>query len=219
VEANNLTESSAVIFAGGEMHTAPSPPFDAYVIAADSGYDHALNHGVAVDLLVGDLDSISPEGLDHATQKGVPIEKHPPDKDATDLELAFSAAINRDCTSIDLYGGEGGELAHLFGIASLLTSRLVRGASVTWHTATSLTRPLVGNSVVSVVGSVGAKVSIVAIADSAGVTTSGLTWSLAGETLSRGTSRGLHNTMTGNSASISIGSGAVLVISEGTNTP
>ena len=218
MEANNLTESAAIVFAGGEMHTVPSPRFDAYVIAADSGYDHALDHGIAVDLLVGDLDSISPESLDHAKQTGVSIERHPPDKDATDLELAFAAAVTRECTSIDLYGGEGGLLSHLIGVASLVTSRLVQGTSVTWHTAAGITRSLVGNAAVSVRGSVGEPLSVVAIADSTGVTISGLTWSLSDENLSRGSSRGLRNTMTGNIASISIRSGAVLVISEGTNT-
>ncbi len=217
MEANNLTGPAAIVFAGGEMHAIPSPPPDPFVIAADSGYDHALAHGIDVDLLVGDLDSISPDGLDHAKRTGVSIARHPADKDATDLELAFFAAIERDCSSIDLYGGEGGQLDHLLGIATLLTSRLVRETSVRWHSGTGITRALVGNSAVSFDGAPEDRVSIITLANTTGITTSGLSWSLTGGTLNRGTSRGLSNTMTGNSASVSIESGAVLVVLERTH--
>ena len=62
----------ALVVAGGE---APTPALLAGVgtwdlaVAADSGLDHAAALGVAVDLVVGDLDSVSPERLDSARMR------------------------------------------------------------------------------------------------------------------------------------------------------
>ncbi len=42
--------------------------------------------------LVGDLDSVSAAGAAAAEAPGTAIERHPPDKDATDTELAIDAA-------------------------------------------------------------------------------------------------------------------------------
>ena len=63
---------------------------------------------LAVDLLVGDMDSIDPDSLDLADGSGVAIERHPPDKDATDLELAVGAAMKRGADRIIVLGGVGG---------------------------------------------------------------------------------------------------------------
>jgi thiamine pyrophosphokinase len=61
------------------------------VIAADGGLRHAARLGLAPDLLVGDLDSVAPTDLD--AYPGLPVERHPTDKDALDLELALDAAL------------------------------------------------------------------------------------------------------------------------------
>src|SRR6185295_14992646 len=90
-----VTGRQAIVFGGGN---APSPraierlPIGALVVAADSGYDHARAHGIDVDELVGDLDSISPEALEAAKAAGVPIDLYPAAKDATDLALALLTA-------------------------------------------------------------------------------------------------------------------------------
>ena len=58
--------STAVVFIGGHP---PHPgvlahlPAQRWVVAADSGYDHAVALRVQVDLVVGDMDSVSVEGL------------------------------------------------------------------------------------------------------------------------------------------------------------
>ena len=57
-----MASSHSLIFIGGDP---PHPnvhqhlPLDAYVIAADSGYAHAIALGFVPNELVGDMDSIS----------------------------------------------------------------------------------------------------------------------------------------------------------------
>ena len=64
-----------------------------FVVAADSGLDHAVAGGLAPDVLVGDLDSISAAGRMWAYEHGAEIEEHEPDKDLTDTELAVARAL------------------------------------------------------------------------------------------------------------------------------
>jgi thiamine pyrophosphokinase len=87
-----------------------------HVVAADGGLDHALAAGIRPDVLVGDLDSISPAGLDWATAN-ISVERHPTDKAATDTELALSCAAAIKPDRIVLLAGRGDRLDH--GIAAL----------------------------------------------------------------------------------------------------
>ena len=86
------------------------------VVAADGGLDHALAAGIRPDVLVGDLDSISPAGLDWATAN-VAVERHPADKAATDTELALSCAAAMQPDRIVLLAGRSDRVDH--GIAAL----------------------------------------------------------------------------------------------------
>ncbi len=85
-------------------------------VAADGGLDHALAAGIRPDVLVGDLDSISPAGLDWANAN-ITVERHPVDKAATDTELALSCAAAMKPDRIVLLAGRGDRLDH--GIAAL----------------------------------------------------------------------------------------------------
>ena len=75
-------------------------PDGAVVIAADGALDHALAAGLAPAGLVGDLDSISAAGLAWAARHAT-IERHDPDKDHTDTELALTMAADLQTGTTD----------------------------------------------------------------------------------------------------------------------
>ncbi|MGH8927014.1 MAG: thiamine diphosphokinase, partial [Acidimicrobiia bacterium] len=185
-------------------------PLDAYVIGADSGLDHALALGRHVDLLVGDLDSVSPKGLSAAGE----IRRYPADKDATDLALALQAAAHLSPHRVMIVGGAGGRIDHFLANAALLSAPEYRGIRLTW---------LPGGATIHIVhdhvdlsGSAGDVVSLLPSGGPAeGVSTRGLRWPLAGTTLAPGTTIGVSNEMTGSTASVSLSGGTLLVIQVG----
>jgi thiamine pyrophosphokinase len=87
-------------------------------IAVDGGLDHALAAGLEPTHLVGDLDSVTEEGLAWAARHA-DISRHPTDKDQTDTELALTLASKFDPERITLVGG-GNRLDHtIAGIGAL----------------------------------------------------------------------------------------------------
>ncbi|RLE35983.1 thiamine diphosphokinase, partial [Candidatus Acetothermia bacterium] len=82
-------------------------------IAADGGFDRAAAAGIDVDEVVGDLDSIGPEGKDRLVGSDITVHIYPRAKDATDLELAIDLALARRPGRIVVYGGLGGRLDHM----------------------------------------------------------------------------------------------------------
>src|SRR4051794_39851414 len=99
----------ALVVAGGPgpvVVTEPLPA-DAFVVAADSGLERAVALGLSVDVVVGDFDSVSETMLQAAADRGVRVERHPREKDATDLELALSVACDAGADRILVLAGDG----------------------------------------------------------------------------------------------------------------
>jgi thiamine pyrophosphokinase len=94
----------------------------ATVIAADSGLALAPILGCTVDLVVGDLDSVDPDQLAAARAAGAEVERHPVDKDRTDLAIALDVAMSRSPDRITVVGGHGGRLDHLLANAALFAA-------------------------------------------------------------------------------------------------
>lgn len=207
--------SHVTVFAGGQANVDPSPARRDLVIAADSGYDHAVAAGVPVDVLIGDLDSISPAGLVHAEANNVEIIRHDEAKDATDIELAFDLAVERGAGSIELLGGEGGDIGHLLGVATLISSERYEGIAIRWRTGSGVVTVVRPDRPLATAAGVGRGVSLVPVTDAEGVETTGLTWPLRNETLPRGTSRGLSNESNEDEIAVSVASGVLLVLVEG----
>lgn len=200
-----------VIFSGGEplpVSLAGEIPDDAYLIAADSGLDTALSWGLDVDLVVGDLDSVSAEGLaaSHAA-----VERHSPDKDATDLDLALTAALRLGPDRVVVLGGQGGRFDHLLGTVLLLTSDRWAGVDLEWVAASARVRVI--RDGVTLHGTTGDLLTLLAVGGVAGgVTTTGLRWNLDGAVLHPGSTRGVSNVFIGPVATVRLEEGTVLAI-------
>lgn len=212
---------SAVIIVGGEPIDAavlgrlPSPR---YVIAADSGLDHALALGLQPDVVIGDMDSVGREVLDAAVAAGVPVERHPRDKDATDLELAFQHAQARGHDHAVLLGGYGGRLSHMLGNALALVADALSEISVEWHVNAATVYVVRHGAPLTVRGGEGDLVSLLAAGGPAeGVTTSGLRWRLDDEDLAPGSTRGISNRIINDRATVALRRGVVLAVHERTH--
>lgn len=205
--------SAAVIFAGGP--SAPRLdvsllPSGAIIIAADSGLDHARRLGLEPTILVGDLDSVSAEGLRWAEENGIVIDKHPADKDETDLELALSAAAHI-CDELIVVDGGQGRADHAFANLALLAAPRFAGVELS---------AFVGDAVVTVIrshrelrGGVGDLVSLFALGSIAsGVSSTGLRWPLREADLEPGSTLGVSNEFAASEATVDVGIGVVLAI-------
>ena len=210
-----MAHSTAIVFAGGDG-ALPDPeriPPVGLVIAADSGFDTARAAGHAVDLLVGDMDSVSATGLGEARSAGTEIQQHPVDKDATDLELALRAALRRGAESIVVLGGGGGRFDHSIGNALLLSAPFLDGTDIRWEREHETVMRALAGQPVTLNGRAGDLVSLLPASGTVtGVTTEGLRWRLDDAVLEMGTSRGMSNEMTGAGASVAVAAGVVLIV-------
>ena len=205
---------TALIVAGGarpdSLVLRALPPID-FVVAADGGADHAIGAGLEIDCLVGDLDSISARGLDAVRQADVEIREYPPDKDKTDLELAFDRALEERPSRVLVIGIGGGRPDHELANIMALTNDSFRSIEVDG---------LVGSARMSVVwstrtltGVLGETVSLIPLSTAVhGVRTSGLEYPLTGETLRAGTTRGVSNRFVAREATISVERGPLLAV-------
>ncbi|MGE4566532.1 MAG: thiamine diphosphokinase [Acidimicrobiales bacterium] len=196
-----------LIFLGGPAPAlaAPLPPAD-FVIAADRGGDHALALGYSVDLLVGDLDSVSAAGRLAAIE----IEQHPVDKDETDLELALAAAERRGFLSITVVGSLGGRPDHALGNLLALAAQRWAGLAIEIRVA-GATGWVVHQDFCRTLPE-GSSLSLLALGGPAvGVQTTGLRWPLHGEILPSGTGRGLSNQVVDNQITVKVASGVLLL--------
>jgi len=192
-------------------------PEDRLVIAADSGLDHALALDLAVDVLVGDLDSVSCDALRTAERTGVEIQRHPPDKDATDTELAIELALTLGCNPVIGVTGGGGRLDHALAVLFAFSAPRLRDVAVTVLWGDQVVRVLHGPGRLALGHLEPAQiVSLLPVhGDAAAVTTSGLRFPLTRETLAAGTSRGVSNVGLGEPASVSLVGGTLLVVTAG----
>jgi len=96
-------------------------PHDAVFVCADGGLDWATAAGLVPDVLIGDLDSVSAEGLAWADAHAV-VVRHPVDKSVTDTELAIDHAAGLPARRLVLIAGPGDRIDHTVAAIGALGS-------------------------------------------------------------------------------------------------
>ena len=194
------------------------------VIAADYGAHHARAWGWPIDLLIGDLDSLAPAELQAVRAAGVPTVTAPAAKDETDLELAVARALSDGATELVICGALGGRADHmlanvlllarreLIGVETVIadgaqTLRLLRGDPATQSVATQPDEA----ACLALAGAPGDLLTLLPLAgDAEGVSTAGLLYPLADETLFFAQARGVSNVFEAATARIWLRRGLLL---------
>ncbi len=190
------------------------------VVAADGGAVTAVRLGLAIDLLVGDMDSLGADELDAFRRSGVAVETAPVAKDESDTELALLASLGRGADRVVVVGAFGGprldhSLANIALLAlpdpdacvvELLDERTrIRCVRAPDQRGGPVTRTLPGP--------VGGLVSLLVLGGEAeGVTTHGLRYELRDEPLRAGPARGLSNVRVSTDAAVTLRRGLLLVV-------
>ena len=187
-------------------------PADAVVIAADGALDHALAAGLAPAGLVGDLDSVSARGLTWAKAHAT-IERHDPDKDATDTELALRTATDLNPDRLILIGA-GDRLDHvLAAIGALGHPRLTSIPVIEGWWGANRLRVVHGPGQADLDLPVGTTLSLLALhGPCTGVHISGVRWPLANADLAAAVGHGVSNVATEHAVAVRVSSGVLTVV-------
>ncbi len=205
---------SAVLIAAGEpppLHMLPAASELDLVVAADGGANVLLSTGQRCDVLIGDLDSITPSTVEHFRSTGTEIHQYPTSKDKTDLELALDLVLDREVTVLTIAGVTGGRIDH-----ELVNLQVVCHPRYQAMTITVIAPP----ALISVVRSrrrlTGAPDSLISLVPAIGpvsdVSTSGLVYSLDEAELASGSSLGVSNRFLSGEAEVAVGNGVVLAV-------
>ncbi len=109
-------KQTCYLFGAGDYGGMPRPELapGALVIAVDGGFAQLARWGLAPALAVGDFDSLG------RVPEGVPVVRHPAQKDDTDMLLAVREGLARGCERFFIYGGLGARLDHTVGNLQIL---------------------------------------------------------------------------------------------------
>ncbi len=216
-----MSVHALVVSGGATAHSvgfARLPPWvDPIVVAADGGLAAAQALPHRLTAVVGDMDSVDPDGLAHVESLGVEVQRHRTNKDATDTDLAIDFAIARGAAFVCVLDSMQGRVDHFMATMAMLASprwwkiemmACVDGARV-------VVLPPGARRELTIAP--GTTVSLIPLGDCVGVATSGLDYPLRDEPLFNGSTRGMSNIANSSTIAISIAdtSAPLLVIEPG----
>lgn len=210
-----MEKSRAVVFANGELSDPQAVRGflrpDDILVAADGGYLHMQAVGVKPNLLIGDLDSLPADEAESLRAAGVEVEKHPAEKDETDLELALARLAREGYREIRVVAALGGRLDQTLANLYLLEMEELQGLDVRLDDGREEILIIRDQAVVA--GTPGDTLSLLPMEGcTRGITTQGLKYPLEGETMCPSRSRGVSNVMLEPEVTIEVKAGSLLCI-------
>ncbi len=181
------------------------------LICADSGAGHLYEIGLIPDVIIGDMDSLSPEIQEYFNKRGSKIIRHPEAKDETDTWLALDYAIRMAPDEIVIFGGSGTRIDHTLANLSLLVSGIQKDISIKLINEWCEVFIVADKYVIK--GCAGQTVSLLPFSDKVtGITLQGFEYPLKDGMMEVGKPYGVSNRLNSTQGSITVGSGRLLVI-------
>lgn len=195
---------AAIADAGGE--TA--------LVGVDGGAAHLLALGIIPHYATGDFDSLSFDDRAQLAARGTQIVPTP-DQDYTDLDKALTFAQETlNARDIQIWAATGGRIDHAYSVLSavLKHGRGPNAPALRLMDEWGETRP-VPPSGITLHGAdlPGRTVSLITLGAVAGITTTGVEWPLANETLAPGVRDGTLNRITAETVTVSYQTGDLLL--------
>ncbi|MDO5134432.1 MAG: thiamine diphosphokinase [Eubacteriales bacterium] len=100
--------------------------------AADRGLEFFMENHLCPDLVVGDFDSLSPEGADYLKrlEKSVEVLRLKPEKDDSDTQSALNLVVQKGAKNVLLLGISGNRIDHFLANLGLLSLGRAKGVRV-----------------------------------------------------------------------------------------
>lgn len=181
-----------------------------YVIAADSGLEHACALDIPVDFILGDYDSINPGVLERFTHSTQTVT-YPRRKDFTDTHLALLTAINKGAENIDIIGATGSRLDHTMTNVFVMKAALDAGVFCAMYDAHNKIYLLDGTVHIEKCRQYGAYVSLAPMSSEVTVSLSGVLYPLEHFVLKQGLSLCQSNEISEEDAVIAVEDGIAVV--------
>lgn len=176
------------------------------IIAADGGYDILNKNNITPDIVIGDFDSVSKL----PTHEN--LIEFPPEKDYTDMFLAYKEGEAKGFNNFVIYGGTGGRIDHTISNIQLLADIAINGGRA-FLLGEGAVLTAIHNEKIEFSSDYTGKISVFSIeTTSKSVTIRGLKYSTDNILLNCNTPLGVSNEFVGERAEISVKDGTLLII-------
>jgi len=206
----------ALVLAGEEPSPDEVKLLDACdkVVCADGAAQALLKASRPPTVIVGDLDSLKADAYKWADALDVPIERHKPEKEETDGELALDKALTYKPKSLLILGGHGGRSAMFLANLKLLRRAHDEGLDAAMVGKGESIRFVSAGGELVLAGRAGSTLNLLAVDGDARVMLQGTSWDGNDILLEQKRARGVSNSIASDGARIRVLSGTILVVIE-----
>ncbi len=182
-----------------------------FIICADGGARHLANMNVVPDIIIGDLDSISSEDKRFYESQKVEFIRFPTKKNATDTDLAAELALTKNPREIIFLGAIGNRMDHTLANIFLLLSLMKKG--IKGKLIDEKNEIYLIDDKLEIDGEREDFLSIIPVTKMVrGVSCYGLEYPLSNAEINLGSTLGISNKFSHNTAQIKVDQGLLLVI-------
>ena len=205
-----MEKTDAIIFLNGKISFKILKKYykkGVYLICADGASNSLKKHKIIPNIILGDLDSSKKETLEYFRKKGVEIRKIE-EQETTDFEKALMYAMEFNLNKILIFGASSKRQDHTLNNYSVL-KRYYK--SLNLKIIDSLFEIFFIKESISFKYPKNKSISMMPIPKAEGITTDGLKYALADESLELGVREGTLNTTNKNEVTIKFNKGDLLL--------